>query len=468
MKARRISFASCLAAFATVCALAAPAPAQAAKAALSKPYSLQLTPASVPGGAQATILATYTNLTSQQQLGSVNLTAPAGFTVTGADITGFSFSPAPTGASAEPVGDTVQLRGLSVPPGGWVQVEIEIVAPCAASEIGWTSVVKQANDFNGQPGNDLTIDPSKSSTTTSTSGGCRLSFTTQPTDVQVGSTITGIAGNPAGPPVAVTVLDGAGIPTTAAVPVTVAVGAAPAGGTLSDGPETVTSTNGIATFGTLSVTKAGTYTLVATSPGLTSDTSDPFKAYDALVACLNDVFCTATTAITGTVPGSNRSYANSVTVDAPPNPDAALPNDSGLLSLSYNTGPAPSCSTYAPVSPDHEVILGPNREKTVTSKIAKSVLDVRRRSASSLRTCLVAPYQFDVGLASANGGKAQPIGDVDGDGNADYVGLLPQCQGSGKVEIDPPCQLSARADAQGNGIVVYQLPADPRDPAVRH
>lgn len=468
MKARGVPFVGCLAAFAIACALAAPSAATAAKAAVGKPYSLTMAPATVASGSQATISATYKNLTSQQQLGSANLIAPTDFTVTSAQISGFSFAPAPSGAVATLEADVVKLRGLSLPPGGSVTVSLTITTPCTPGSGEWTSVVKQANDFNGQPGNDLTIDPSQSSTTTSTSGGCRLSFTTQPTDVQVGSTITGIAGNPAGPPVAVTVLDGAGAPTTAAVPVTVAVGAAPAGGTLTDGPETVTSTNGIATFDTLSVTRAGTYTLVATSPGLIADTSDPFKAHDALVACLNNVFCTATVGITGTVPGSNRSYANSVTVDAPPNPDAALPNDSGLLSLSYNTGPAPSCSTYAPVSPDHEVILGPNREKTVTSKIAKPVLDIRRRSASSLRTCLVAPYQFDVGLASANGGKAQPIGDVDGDGNADYVGLLPQCQGSGKVEIDPPCQLSARADAQGNGIVVYQLPADPRDPAVRH
>ncbi|CAA9512940.1 MAG: hypothetical protein AVDCRST_MAG67-2904 [uncultured Solirubrobacteraceae bacterium] len=464
MKARGLPFAGCLAALAIVCGLVAPTAATAAKAPLSKPYSLKMTPAAVPSGSQATISATYKNLTSQQQLGSANLMAPTGFTVTSAQITGFSFAPAPSGAGATVQSNVVKLRGLSIPPGGSVTVSMTVTTPCTASGGEWTSIVKQANDFNGQPGNDLTLDPSQSSTTTTTTGGCRLSFTTQPKDVQVGSTITGIAGNPAGPPVAVTVLDGAGVATTAAIDVTVGLGTAPSGAMLV-GTKTVTSFNGVASFGTLSVTKPGTYALVATSPHATSATSDSFKAHDVLVPCLNNEFCTATAATSGTV--SKTPYTNTFKVDAPPNPDGVV-NDSGMLAVSYNSGPSPSCSTYAPVSPDHEVILGPNRLKTVTSTIAKPLLDARRRSASSLRTCLVAPYQFSVGLASANGGKAQPIPDVDGDGLEDYVGILPQCQGSNVAMADPPCQVSAGTDAQGNGIVVYLLRADPRDPAARH
>ncbi|MFP5364016.1 MAG: hypothetical protein ACLGI5_14950 [Thermoleophilia bacterium] len=466
MKARRISFTGCAAVVALALALAAPVfavkPDRGTDA--HKPYSIALSPATVPSGSQATISATYTNLTGQQQLGSSNLSPPAGFTATGAQISGFSLSPAPPAASATVDGGVVQLRDLSLPPGESVTVELQVTTPCGGAAGSWTGITKQANDFNGPPGNDLTLDLERSSTTTATTGGCRLSFTTQPADVQVGSTITGTAGDPAGPPVAVSVLDAAGNPAAAAISVTVGLGTAPVGAVLN-GTKTVTSANGVASFGSLSVTEAGTYTLLATSPDATSATSDAFKAHQILVSCLNNVFCTATAATDGTVPGTNRSYTNRVRVDAEPNPDGDVADDGGPLSLSYNTGPSPHCETYEPVSPDHEVVLGPNREKTVTSTIAKAVVDARRRSAASLRTCLVAPYQFDLGTASANGGRALPIGDVDGDGNEDYSGLLPRCS---NLTHDPPCQVSAGTDARGNGVVVYRLPADPRDPLGRH
>lgn len=456
MNVRGISFAV-LVAVLTTCAVAAPAPAAPA---VKKPYSLVLSPTTIPSGSQVTVSATYTNLTDQQQLGSSNLTAPAGYTVTSAQISG----PAPATANATVAGDVVQLRGLSTEPGASVTVQMTVSTGCTATSGTWTAVTKQANDFNGPPGNDLVLDASRSSTTTTTTGGCRLVFSTQPRDVQAGSTITGVAGDPAGPPVAVSVLDGAGNLTDAAISITVGLGTAPAGAAL-DGTKTVTSSDGVATFGDLSVDEVGTYTLVATSPHATSATSDAFKAHLALVPCINNEFCTATAAIDGTVPGANRRYTNALKVDAPPNPDGGVPNDGGLLALSFNGSAVPNCPTYAPVSPDTEVVLGPNRVKTVTSKIAKVLLDARRRSATSLRTCLVAPYQFDLGTASANGGKAQPIGDVDGDGNLDYVGLLPRCH---DVKLDPPCQVSASTDAQGNGVVVYLLPADPRDPLGRH
>lgn len=457
MNARRISFAALVAVLAA-CALAAPA---LAAPEVKKPYSIVLSPTTIPSGAQVTVSATYTNLTDQQQLGSSNLTAPAGYTVTSAQISG----PAPATATATVAGDVVQLRGLSTPPGASVTVQMTVSTGCTATSGTWTAVTKQANDFNGPPGNDLALDTSRSSTTTVTTGGCRLVFSTQPKDVQAGSTITGVVGDPAGPPVAVSVLDGAGNLTDAAIAITVGLGTAPAGAAL-DGTKTVTSSNGVATFGDLSVDEIGTYTLVATSPYATSATSDTFKAHLALVPCINNEFCTATAAIGGTVPGSNRRYTNTVRVDAPPNQDTSVTNDGGALALSFNTSAIPDCPTYAPISPDTEVVLGPNRVKTVTSTIAKAILDDRRRSANSLQTCLIAPYQFDLGTASGNGGKAQSLGgDVDGDGHEDYVGLLPNCN---PVKPDPPCQVSTGTDAQGNGVVVYLLPADPRDPLGRH
>lgn len=459
MKPRIISLAGCVVALTAACTLLVATAATAAKPATSsKPYSLVLAPATVPGGSTATITATYTNLTDQQQLGSSNLTPPADFTVVSAQITS-----GPAGATASVAGGTVELRNLSTAPGGSVTVSMQVETSCGGGQGTWTAVTKQANDFNGPPGNNLALDASKSSLTTTATGGCQLSFTTQPKDVQVGSTITGTAGDPAGPPVAVSVLDAAGNPTKAEISVTVGLGTKPSGAVLN-GTKTLTSDDGVATFSTLSVNAAGTYTLVATSPDATSDTSDVFRAYLTLVPCINNVFCTATATTGGTVNG-NRRYTNSVNVDAPPNPDGGVANDGGTLALSYNSGVTPVCDTYDPVSPDTEVVVGPNRVKTVTSTIDRSVMDARRRAASSLRTCLIAPYQFRVGLASGNAGLATPIGDPDGDGVQDFSGILPQCNPS---QPNLPCQQSATADSLGNGIVVYLLPADPRDPLGRH
>ncbi|HXJ29719.1 MAG TPA: hypothetical protein VNG35_03725 [Gemmatimonadales bacterium] len=75
----------------------------------------------------------------------------------------------------------------------------------------------------------------------------------------------------------VSALDATGaVVTTFSGGITVLIGTNPSGGTLS-GTQTVSATNGVATFSTLSINKAGSgYTLQATSPSLTSTTSSTF------------------------------------------------------------------------------------------------------------------------------------------------------------------------------------------------
>jgi hypothetical protein len=74
--------------------------------------------------------------------------------------------------------------------------------------------------------------------------------------------------------------------TNASSAVTVALGANPAGGTLS-GATTVNPVNGVATFSSLSINKAGSgYTLVASSVPLTSATSAAFTIAPAAAAKL--------------------------------------------------------------------------------------------------------------------------------------------------------------------------------------
>jgi hypothetical protein len=304
---------------------------------------------------------------------------------------------------------------------------------------------------------------------------CSLIFATQPQDVQVGSPITGAQANPSGPPVTIFVRDRGGHPTKAAIRVTIRLGTAPAGAQLS-GTRTVTSVNGVARFTDLSVNAPGRYTLTATSPAAVpaaASTSQPFVAAQGLASCANDAPCTASATTTGIVPGSRppTRYTNSVRVAARPNP--AVRDDSGTLSVSYDVGPDIACRGYSFASPDREAVLGPNREKRVVSTVSKALLDATGRTPSSLRTCLLAPYRFNLGLPLI-GGTARNVGDVDRDGNTDYLGLLPNCLElldpilGIPILIEPPCQESAVADSEGNGVVTYRLPPDPRDPLGRH
>ena len=97
----------------------------------------------------------------------------------------------------------------------------------------------------------------------------QLAFGTPPSNTAMGSAIT--------PAVKVRILDDLGNLTASTVPVTVAIGANPAGGTLS-GTLTVAAVAGVATFSDLSIDKLGAgYTMTAASAGLTGATSATFS-----------------------------------------------------------------------------------------------------------------------------------------------------------------------------------------------
>jgi hypothetical protein len=102
-----------------------------------------------------------------------------------------------------------------------------------------------------------------------------LLFTQQPSDT--------VAGQSVSPAVTVAIVDQFGnvLSYDNTDTVTVAIGTNPSGGTLS-GTLTVTVNGGVATFGDLSIDKAGSgYTLVASSSGLTGATSNSFAVNPA-------------------------------------------------------------------------------------------------------------------------------------------------------------------------------------------
>jgi hypothetical protein len=124
----------------------------------------------------------------------------------------------------------------------------------------------------------LTSATSASFTISAPGGGtptpAKLAFTQQPSNVATQATIT--------PAVTVTVEDSSGNPVTAATnPVTIALST----GSGLAGTLTVTPQNGVATFSNLSESTAGTYTLSATSPGLTTATSATFTVSSAAASC---------------------------------------------------------------------------------------------------------------------------------------------------------------------------------------
>jgi hypothetical protein len=412
--------------------LAAPA------GAANKPFSMNVAPATVAGGQTTTFTVTLANHTSQQQLGSADLTVPSAFTgVSAADPAG--------PATATVTGNVVHLRDAGVPPGESIAVSVTATVPSAcATTYTWAVVAKQANDFNGPPGNELNLDPA-SSITTKVEGGCTLRFVTgrQPAAARVSQTVSAIDYQPAGPSVQVEVIDGAGNRvTTSTASITVALGPSTGSGTLH-GTVTASASAGVASFGNLSIDAPGTYTLRATSAGLSTATSSTFRIDQVAVACIEDVTCSASIA--------NGSTTFDVT--APGNAGT----DAGFLVLDNGVGVAIDCAGYTELTATPTVIEGPDRAKTVTSTIDKRVMNAQpNNGASFLQMCFGAPYTF----ATRPGSTLTGV-DTDGNGINDFFyGLLPDCGAA-------PCVSSRNKTNAGDGVITTQTPAGTQDPAYR-
>jgi hypothetical protein len=232
----------------------------------SGPCAAPSTPPTLAGGSTTTVNLTIANQASNQSLGSANLTAPAGFTVS--DVSG-----APSGSSAS--GVLVKLRNLNIGPGGSSTFTITVTVPCQPPSIStWTIAAKQSNDFNGPPGNAFTLDGANSNLTTAGTGACKLVFVKQPTNAQVGRTTTSVAYNPAADPVTVEVHDGSDALVATA---TGSVALTPSSGSSFSGT-TSSLSGGVATFPSLKSSAAGTFTLTASGTGFAS--SDPSSTFD--------------------------------------------------------------------------------------------------------------------------------------------------------------------------------------------
>ncbi len=403
-----------------------------------KPYSLVIsnsdgsTPATLTGATEGTVRATYENLNTNQRLGSSNLVVPGELRIVSVSVSSGSFSIS---------GNTIRLRDLNVPAGGTALVEMRLVPAvpaCSTQSLTWAvPVTKQSNNFNGPPGNNLNIALSQSELRTVVTGSCQLRFITasQPKNAAINQSITAESYTPTGPPVAVEVVDSLGqrVPASG-FSVTMSIGSNPGGGTLS-GTKTVSTTDGVASFSTLSIDQPGAgYRLLASSAEAGSDLSAAFSIDEVGVNCEEDVDCTGGLAYSNTNQQFGGRSDISVTAIQGPLEDI----DAGFLTLSRIGGPL-DCSGYQELLAGSDTVAvnfsDDDREKRVVSTIDKKVMNqVPNNGVAFLEDCFGAPYAF----ATKPGTPLEVNSDyVPGPYPApEYKGLLPDC-GKGAVLDDP-------------------------------
>ena len=161
---------------------------------------------------------------------------------------------------------------------------------------------------------DISGSPPSNSINLAAGSAARLVFTTQPSNLVAGGTIT--------PAVRVGIQDALGNPVTSATnQVTVAFGANPGGATLG-GTRTVAAVAGVATFSTLTVDRPGNgYTLQASASGLSGTTSSLFNVTTGSAANITN---NSATTLSGTA-GSPVTPVPSVKVtDGAGNPVAGV------------------------------------------------------------------------------------------------------------------------------------------------
>jgi hypothetical protein len=388
-----------------------------------KCYLTTVAPQSVAAGVSQAFTVTVTDEATTQTLGSVQVTAPSGFVVSGA-----------SGGSASHTSTSALFLNLNLRPGQSAPLTVDATAPCSGGASGWSVEAKQSNQFNGS-GNDFALDPA-SSLAAIVSGSCSLAFANQPNGTAVGMPITTKVGG-TGDPVSVEVLDGNGnLLTSSTAAVTVAIGANPGSGALA-GTSTVDASGGVGSFPGLSINQTGSgYTLGATSPGITpAPPSSYFNIWGALQSCSGPQ-CSGSSSsktTTGTVTTSSATSGEFLGV--------------GLGGVTF------SCrGSYQPVSDplsfdvlSQSGVADSSALFSVTLKLSKQqVQSSGHPGASTWQICFGSDVPFTA--LPATSGTAT-IGGV-----TYYTGLLPDCN---NADSNAPCVVSRNKDNAGNEIVTF-------------
>lgn len=443
-------------------ALSGPAPAVDE----TKPYTIGITAgpdanAASPGaeawaGDVPEVRITLTNLAKTQSIGSANVDIPPGIVL--------DRPPTLSGpGSATVQGGTIQLRDLAVAPdGGKVTLTVAPRVPCAPSgSYTWTTVAKQANDFNGT-GN--LFDLTSPQPALAGAGTCTLAFAPdgQPASARKDRNITHEAFRDTGAePIAVEIRDAnpdpdAGLVTWWAQDVLLALDAPP---TFADAPAlaltgdlTAPAVGGRAQFaadgsGPRINRSYGAYRFTAASGGISAPSpSAAFSIADDGGLCTNGC----------------RGEANHGQTEA----DLTSPGtaeDAFSLFLGSPDLPVLSCPGYAATNDvvQFDVTKADGSAGTVSKTLAYTILNPVR-SQSRYQICFARPLSG--GSFPTRGGGTSPQVTLSTGGQA-YQGLLPDCARRVTVlNVQQPC-ISARQKKSGTVILTVLAPAG--DPWLR-
>jgi hypothetical protein len=430
---KRVSFGVLTASLLAAATLATPAAGSASAGTCppsGKCFAVSVSPTSPAAGATTSFAFTITNEAATQQLGSAQISAPAGFVITAAP-----------GSASHTSGSALYLN-LSLAPSAATTLTLSAALPCGGGSYQWGIEAKQSNDFNGT-GNDFLLDPASAANLSgSVTGSCSLAFTSdgQPAGAAVNAVITSGFPSPGGP-LKVEVLDGSGhLVTSSTAAVTVAIGSNPGAGSLS-GTLTVNASGGVASFSDLSINQPGDgYTLTATSPGLTPVTSDQFKIWESAQPCTAPCSASSSTATT---------IATVTTTSPIPAGDFLAFGLGGVNFSCVGTYQRVSDTVSFNVLSPSGVALSSARF-TVTLQIDKSaVLASGRTGASQWQTCYASQQPF---TALPNTSGTTVIG-----GTSYNTGLLPDCtktQGA-------PCVQARNKTMAGDVVITFLASGDP-------
>jgi hypothetical protein len=428
--------------------------------AASSGFSAVFTPPTVTGGAATTINLTITN-EGGPQLVSADVSAPPGFTITGAP------SPMPGGSNWSATG--VQLRHLNLSTGNSFSVAIPAASACTPGSYPWT-ITAQSNS------GALTLDGPNSAVTTAVSGtNCKFEFVTQPKDAQVNATITGSTFNPSGTPVTVAVRNLAANaldPTaTGSVSLTASKNDTFFTGNGKSPELAVALVGGQATFPSLKSSTTGQFiTLTASGSFVSSNASNLFNILAQVVPCTTTCKGQQAQGAT-TVDASASGFASGdvLAVTVYPAADFSPPPNCGGAAGSWTplAGASGAQVEYIP--------QGQGWTVTITMRIDKSLIPTSKGASQydvclgakrvAQTSCLDAPG-FAAGFQTKSGANAvcdapSPGTPLSSPPTLLYWGLLPNCP-NGNKPIPGPCVQSKNKNNAGDLILVIVKP-DPWD-----
>lgn len=427
-----------LSAFVLLASLFAFAGAQVAgAAACSKTYSASISnqdPDPWPAGSSGTFTLSFTNTATNctsVSIGSIRISVPTGWSVTGASAAGWNVvSPLPV-ASGQSLDIAASGGTQKIAVGQTLNVSIAATSASDAdggtwSSVGWAATNFTSSQFATTDSPSVTVAPAD----------FHLAFITQPATAEKNVHITSEAGKPdaVDADVQVGAFAGASLVTSFNGNIKLAIGTNPVTpvGILS--PSSVISTgvaaeDGISTFSQLSIDKVGEgYTLVASADAFaSSDPSDPFDIVDDYVDCVAES-CLGNASTNGT---SGLIDANA--------------GDQSFLSVSILAAGIIDCAGYTEITGTVSWKTDATGDQIGTITADKSLVKTLRppdQGAAHFQVC----FRPDPGKGSFLGRSGEVI-------DPDHEGLLSDCSAT----ITTNCVFFRNKTGSGSAVLEFRV-----------